>query len=85
MYWIALKMLVGDKAKFLGIVIGLTFAAALITQQGSIFCGLMLRTCTRSPTSRGRICGSWIPASGSWTTSSRCSRATSSGSGVLTG
>ena len=45
MYWIALKMLVGDRAKFLGIVLGLTFAAALITQQGSIFCGLMLRTC----------------------------------------
>lgn len=45
MSWIAIKMLVGDRAKFLGIVIGLTFAAALITQQGSIFCGLMLRTC----------------------------------------
>src|SRR6476620_5152100 len=45
MYWIALKMLVGDRAKFLGIVLGLTFAAALITQQGSIFCGLMMRTC----------------------------------------
>jgi putative ABC transport system permease protein len=43
--WIALKMLVGDRAKFLGIVLGLTFAALLITQQGSIFCGLMLRTC----------------------------------------
>src|SRR5271163_2736079 len=37
-------MLVGDKAKFFGIVMGLTFAALLITQQGSIFCGLMLRT-----------------------------------------
>ena len=46
MWWIALKMLVGDRAKFLGIVTGLTFAAALITQQGSIFCGLMLRTCS---------------------------------------
>jgi putative ABC transport system permease protein len=44
MNWIALKMLIGDRAKFLGIVLGLTFAAALITQQGSIFCGLMLRT-----------------------------------------
>jgi putative ABC transport system permease protein len=44
MSWIALKMLTGDKAKFLGIVMGLTFAALLITQQGSIFCGLMLRT-----------------------------------------
>ena len=45
MSWIAIKMLVGDKAKFLGIVMGLTFAALLINQQGSIFCGLMLRTC----------------------------------------
>ncbi|WZO96794.1 ABC transporter permease [Isosphaeraceae bacterium EP7] len=44
MSWIALKMLVGDRAKFYGIVMGLTFAALLITQQGSIFCGLMLRT-----------------------------------------
>jgi putative ABC transport system permease protein len=43
--WIAIKMLVGDRAKFLGIVMGLTFAALLIAQQGSIFCGLMLRTC----------------------------------------
>ena len=42
MSWIALKMLVGDRAKFFGIVLGLTFAALLITQQGSIFCGLML-------------------------------------------
>ena len=45
MSWIAIKMLMGDRAKFLGIVMGLTFAALLITQQGSIFCGLMLRTC----------------------------------------
>jgi putative ABC transport system permease protein len=44
MSWIALKMLTGDKAKFFGIVLGLTFAALLITQQGSIFCGLMCRT-----------------------------------------
>ena len=44
MYWIALKMLTGDKAKFLGIVMGLTFASLLIYQQGSIFWGLMLRT-----------------------------------------
>jgi putative ABC transport system permease protein len=44
MGWVALKMLTGDRAKFSGIVLGLTFAAMLITQQGSIFCGLMLRT-----------------------------------------
>src|SRR5579864_3787849 len=44
MRWIALKMLTGDRAKFYGIVLGLTFASLLITQQGSIFWGLMLRT-----------------------------------------
>ena len=44
MYWIALKMLVGDKAKYYGSVAGVTFAALLIAQQTSIFCGLMLRT-----------------------------------------
>jgi putative ABC transport system permease protein len=44
MGWVALKMLLGDRAKFSGILLGLTFAALLITQQGSIFCGLMLRT-----------------------------------------
>ena len=44
MGWVALKMLAGDRAKFSGILLGLTFAALLIMQQGSIFCGLMLRT-----------------------------------------
>ena len=44
MYWIALKMLVGDKAKYYGSIAGVTFAALLIAQQTSIFCGLMLRT-----------------------------------------
>jgi putative ABC transport system permease protein len=44
MGWIAIKMLTGDRAKFMGIVFGVAFAAALIMQQGSIFWGLMLRT-----------------------------------------
>jgi putative ABC transport system permease protein len=44
MSWIALKMLMGDRAKYLGIIAGVTFAALLIAQQGSIFCGLLLRT-----------------------------------------
>jgi|688.fasta_scaffold06646_6 putative ABC transport system permease protein len=43
---IALKMLFRDNVKFLTLVIGITFAVVLITQQGSIFCGLMLRTGT---------------------------------------
>jgi putative ABC transport system permease protein len=44
MYSIALKMLIGDRGKYLGIVMGLTFASLLITQQSSIFTGLMTRT-----------------------------------------
>jgi len=34
----------GDRAKYLGILMGLTFASFLITQQASIFVGLMSRT-----------------------------------------
>jgi len=42
--FLALRMLMGDRAKYIGIVFGITFAAMLITQQVSIFCGLMSRT-----------------------------------------
>ena len=41
---VAIKMLVGDRAKYLGIIMGLTFASLLITQQLAIFCGLMARS-----------------------------------------
>jgi putative ABC transport system permease protein len=41
---IAIKMLVGDRAKYLGIIMGITFASLLITQQAAIFTGLMTRT-----------------------------------------
>ena len=44
MNFVALRMLTGDRAKYLGIVLGLTFASFLITQQMAIFCGLMSRT-----------------------------------------
>ena len=44
MSFIGLKMLVGDRAKYLGILMGLTFASLLITQQAAIFVGLMSRT-----------------------------------------
>src|SRR3954469_8972487 len=44
MNFIAIKMLVGDRAKYLGIIMGLTFASLLITQQLAIFIGLMTRT-----------------------------------------
>jgi putative ABC transport system permease protein len=41
---IALKMLFGDRAKYFGIVAGLTFAALLIIQQAGLFCGLVERS-----------------------------------------
>lgn len=41
---IAIKMLVGDRGKYIGIITGITFASLLITQQLSIFTGLMSRT-----------------------------------------
>jgi len=44
MNFVALQMLVGDRAKYIGIVIGLTFASLLITQQSAIFAGAMTRT-----------------------------------------
>lgn len=44
MNFIALKMLIGDRAKYFGIIIGLTFASLLITQQSAIFAGIMTRT-----------------------------------------
>ena len=48
MNFLAMKMLVGDRLKYLSLVAGLAFAALLVTQQASIFCGYALRT------------GSWI-------------------------
>lgn len=41
---VALQMLIGDRAKFIGILIGVTFVSLLITQQASIFDGLMARS-----------------------------------------
>ncbi len=41
MYRLALKMLFGDTAKYLMLVVGLFFATFLITQQAAVFCGLM--------------------------------------------
>jgi putative ABC transport system permease protein len=44
MGWVALKMLTGDRAKYLGTVFGVAFGTLLISQQMSIFVGLMQRT-----------------------------------------
>ncbi|MES2273814.1 MAG: ABC transporter permease [Chlamydiota bacterium] len=40
----ALKMLIGDRAKYIGIILGLSFASFIISQQAAIFLGLMSRT-----------------------------------------
>lgn len=44
MNWIALKILVGDKSKYIGLIFGVAFATLLIAQQCSIFDGVMDRT-----------------------------------------
>jgi hypothetical protein len=62
MSFIALKMLVGDRAKYTGIIIGLTFASLLITQQSGIFAGIMTRTfsfLTDGSGKVGRALGAW--------------------------
>lgn len=44
MFRIALQMLVGDKSRYIGILMGIAFSCLVISQQSSIFCGIMLRT-----------------------------------------
>jgi putative ABC transport system permease protein len=41
--YIAWRMLVGDRTKYVSLVVGLTFATFLMTEQGSIFVGMMRR------------------------------------------
>lgn len=42
--WVALQMLTGDRAKYVALVFAISFSSFLITQQTSIFAGLMDRT-----------------------------------------
>ena len=58
MLWIAWKMLIGNRVKYLGIVFGVVFAALLIAQQSSIFCGLMLLTISQIRDTQGP--GIWV-------------------------
>ena len=44
MNWLALRMLTGDRAKYLALVFAISFSSFLITQQASIFGGIMNRT-----------------------------------------
>jgi putative ABC transport system permease protein len=47
MTWLALKMLVGDRAKFLGLIFGVSFATLLMSQQVSIFIGIVRRSASQ--------------------------------------
>jgi putative ABC transport system permease protein len=44
MNWVALQMLTGDRAKYLGLIFTIAFSSFLIAQQASIFSGIMDRT-----------------------------------------
>jgi len=57
MYLIALKMLLGDRAKYLMLISGLTFASLLMTQQSSVFCGLMRWTTATIRNTRAKV---WV-------------------------
>lgn len=45
MHWLALRMLIAHRTRYLAMLFGLTFASLLICQQLSIFCGV-LRMCS---------------------------------------
>ncbi len=57
MIHIALKMLIGDRSKYLMLIGGLTFAALLMTQQSAVFFGLMNWTTSHIRNIRGLI---WV-------------------------
>lgn len=43
MFYVAFRMLAGDRGKFLGIILGLSFASLIMTQQPGLFVGIMSR------------------------------------------
>jgi putative ABC transport system permease protein len=57
MYHLALKMLLGDRAKYIMLVGGLTFAALLMTQQCAVFFGLLSWTTSHLRNMRADI---WV-------------------------
>jgi putative ABC transport system permease protein len=44
MNWLALRMLTGDRAKYLGLIFAIAFSSFLIAQQASLVTGVMNRT-----------------------------------------
>ena len=57
MYYIALRMLFGDRAKYLLLICALSFSSLLITQQGAVFCGLLRWTTAPLRNSKVKI---WV-------------------------
>ncbi len=57
MYYIALRMLFGDRAKYLLLICSLSFASLLITQQASIFFGLLRWSTAMLRNSKAKI---WV-------------------------
>jgi putative ABC transport system permease protein len=47
MYGVALKMLLGDRAKYLGLIFGIAFSTQLMSNQVSVFVSLMSRTASQ--------------------------------------
>lgn len=44
MFYVALRMLMGDTAKYISLILGLAFSTTLVVQQASIFVGVLKRT-----------------------------------------
>ena len=57
MYHIALKMLIGDRAKYIMLLSGLTFASLLMMQQCAVFFGLLMWTTSHLRNMRAAI---WV-------------------------
>lgn len=47
MNWVAFRMLTGDRGKYLGLIFGVAFATLLMSQQVSIFMGIIGRTASQ--------------------------------------
>jgi putative ABC transport system permease protein len=58
MTWIALRMLMGDRAKYFGLIFGVAFATLLMSQQVSIFMGIIRRTASQILDVRD--CSIWV-------------------------
>jgi len=56
---IALKMLLGDRAKYLGLLLGITFTSFLVTFAGSYLCGFLTRGFALIAETPARRFGSW--------------------------